>query len=495
MGLVVVLQSILAPACYLPGAAWAAAKRTKTKALMLRLVNTRILRDGKLVDDDVWIDAHNGTVVDPMRRFYEAKSSKELEQEQKVDCHGAVVAPGFIDLQLNGCYGIDFSNVEQMKNRENIRKCCRELVKTGVTAFCPTLISLKPHEYKEILQQFAEFLADDQEQQQQNQGARILGLHLEGPFFNPAKIGAHPAENILSPENGLQKTYQHDLDNVCLFTLAPEQPGALDVIRDLRAKGITVSIGHSGAALAEADAGISAGASMITHLFNAMGAFHHRDPGIIGLLGRHQLRDRVNFGIICDGLHVNPASVAMAYQSHRKGAVLITDAMSGMGLPTGTHALGSQQVEITWAQQPDTEPVEVTPDQHSVSSVLRNDDGTMGARSRTNSIGSRVRLSSTRKSKKAVVSGTDTLAGSVVSMEECVQNFHIFTGCSIAETLEAATSHPARVLGLPATQGNLNFGSVADFVVLDPHTLQVWATFRNGHCVYQSPKMPFAFTS
>ncbi len=347
---------------------------------------------------------------------------------------------------LQGGFGVDFSNTKEM-SPEALHECAAQLPSTGVTSFCPTLISCDTKDYTKLIPLFSATDGRD------TKAASILGLHLEGPYFSTKKVGAHPPQHIRTPKQiPLEKVYggAANLEHVRIITCAPELDGAEEMIQRFTdmsyAKGPgkrIISIGHSNATISDAGRGVSSGATMITHLFNAMGGFHHRDPGIVGLLGRHELHPSLFYGIIADGLHAHPTSVSIAFNSHPKGLVLVTDAMSALGLPEGVHKLGDSEVEVKPAP--------------------------WGKR---------------RAAKKAVIAGTDTLAGAIVSMAECVQNFKSFTGCSTAVALEAATLHPARVLGIEETKGTLGTGADGDVVLLDRETLCVEATYIKGTCVF-----------
>ncbi|KAJ2584204.1 N-acetyl-glucosamine-6-phosphate deacetylase, partial [Coemansia sp. RSA 1836] len=172
---------------------------------------------------------------------------------------------------------------------------------------------------------------------------------------------------------------------------------------------------------------LAGGASMITHLFNAMHPFHQRDPGVIGLLGAAGARPF--YGIICDGVHVHPHSVMIAYRAHPDGACLVTDAMAAQSLPDGVYKLGEMNVDVHGGN--------------------------------------------------VYIQGTNTIAGAVVTLAECVRNFARFTGASVVEALESATLHPAQMLGIAARKGVLAHGADADIVVLD-HDLHVQRVFVAG---------------
>lgn len=299
-------------------------------------------------------------------------------------------------------------------------------------------------------------------------GAEILGAHCEGPFISTEKKGAHDQTVIQDAKNGiasLDMAYGPELKNggetVRIMTVAPELEGMLDTIPELIKRNITVSIGHSAATIDQAEKGVAAGATFMTHLFNAMKPFHQRDPGMVGILGathlpppsqpkRHPLPSSTSanktksdprpfYGIICDGVHVHPNSVRIAYYSHPNGCVLVTDALSAAGLPRGVYQLGGRDVEVC-----------------DVSG--------------------------------AYVKGTDTLAGSTISIDHCVRNFMKFTRCTVVEALEAATLHPAQTLGIQHKKGTLNPGADADLVFLDDD-LQVKRVFVGGKEVKLTKKV------
>ena len=347
-----------------------------------------------------------------------------------------------------GGFGYDFSN-PAVDMPTAIDVVSRNLVKHGVTAYCPTLVTQPAANYAVLLPQIRRGPVRG--------GATILGVHVEGPFISPEKKGAHPEEYIQKGELGslerIQAVYS-DLANVAIITVAPELD-TTDVIRRLaeyRRPGeekektkkttgsIVVSLGHSTANLAESERAFANGARMITHLFNAMPVFHHRDPGLLGLLtvdsrplgpGHRQ----IYYGIIADGIHTHYSALRLAYHANRTGMVLVSDAISACGLSSGIHMIGTQRVEI--------------------------------------------------KDNRAYVAGTDTLCGAIALLDHCVKNlYHSVDGCSVVEAIDCATLHPARTLGIEDRKGTLNFGADADFVLLDSQTLDVLATFVDGRLVF-----------
>ncbi|XP_004750718.1 N-acetylglucosamine-6-phosphate deacetylase isoform X1 [Mustela nigripes] len=398
----------------------------EARAPVLQFTNCRILRGRALLREDLWV--REGRILDPEKLFFE---ERRVADEQR-DCGGCILAPGFIDVQINGGFGVDFSQASEDVG-SGVALVARRILSHGVTSFCPTLVTSPPEVYHKVLPQIPVKSGGPH-------GAGVLGVHLEGPFISREKRGAHPEAHLRSFEanafHDVLTTYGA-LDNVRIVTLAPELGRSQEVIRALVARGICVSLGHSVADLQAAEEAVQCGATFITHLFNAMLPFHHRDPGIVGLLtsdrlppGRH-----IFYGMIADGTHTNPAALRIAHRAHPQGLVLVTDAVPALGLGDGRHTLGQQEVEV---------------------------DGLT-----------------------AYVAGTKTLSGSIAPMDVCVRHFLQATGCSVELALEAASLHPAQLLGLEKRKGTLDFGADADFVVLDD-SLHVRATYISGELVWQA---------
>lgn len=399
--------------------------KSVSDASITQFVNCRILRDHQLQREDLWV--REGRILDPEKLFFDEKGFAD----ERVDCEGSIVAPGFIDVQINGGFGVDFSQ-PSAEVAAGVRLVGKRILEHGVTSFCPTLVTSPPSVYHQVLPQI-EVLNGG------SHGAGVLGVHVEGPFISAEKKGAHP-ENFLqtfsSPGlSDLLRTYG-GLDQVSVVTLAPELKHSGSVVRELSRRGVTVSLGHSVADLSQAEDAVEQGASFITHLFNAMLPFHHRDPGIVGLLTSDRVPpDRtVFYGMISDGIHTNPAALRIAHRAHPKGLVLVTDAIMAMGLPPGHHTLGQQVIEI--------------------------------------------------QGLHAYVAGTKTLSGSIATMDMCVRHFRHASGCSVEQALEAASLHPAQLLNISHKKGSLEYGSDADLVMLDDE-LNVRATFISGDEVWR----------
>ncbi|XP_060882983.1 N-acetylglucosamine-6-phosphate deacetylase [Labrus mixtus] len=399
--------------------------KSVSDAPITQFVNCRILRDHRLQREDLWV--RDGRILDPEKLFFDEQGYAD----KCVDCEGSIIAPGFIDTQINGGYGIDFSQASDDVG-SGVSFVAKKILEHGVTSFCPTLVTSPPAIYHKVLPQVKVHNGG-------KHGAGVLGFHLEGPFISAEKKGAHPEQFLRTFRSGglqdLMEAYG-SLDNVAMVTLAPELASSQSVVRELSQRGVTVSLGHSVANLSQAEEAVQHGASFITHLFNAMLPFHHRDPGIVGLLTSDQVPvgRTVYYGMIADGIHTNPAALRIAHRAHPAGLVLVTDAIAAMGLPPGRHTLGQQVIEI--------------------------------------------------QGLHAYVAGTKTLSGSIATMDMCIRHFKQASGCSVEEALEAASLHPAQLLGINNKKGNLDYGSDADLVLLDDGLI-VKATYISGEEVWR----------
>ena len=236
-----------------------------------------------------------------------------------LDLDGAVVVPGFVDLQINGGHGIDLA-----AEPERLGELAALLPRYGVTAFCPTIVSSPPGIVERALAAWRDWTGGGEAPGH----AVPLGLHLEGPMLSPRRRGAHAERHLRLPSPDVIDGWS-PAAGVALVTLAPELPGALDVVATLVERGVVVAAGHTDASSAEMEAAVAAGVTMVTHLYNAMRPFDHRDPGPVGaaLAGAVPVA-----GLIADGVHVDPVAVAAAWRALGPGwLALVTDAASGLG--------------------------------------------------------------------------------------------------------------------------------------------------------------------
>jgi N-acetylglucosamine-6-phosphate deacetylase len=328
-----------------------------------------------------------------------------------VDFGDGILVPGLIDIHIHGGAAHDV----MAQDPDALPSVERLLARHGVSSYFPTTVTAPLDLTLSALQRLAH--AIEQAQHAQTNGelrARPLGIHLEGPFLSHSKRGVHPPENLLAPDPVIfEKFWQASRGQIRLLTIAPELPGALDVITQAASLGVCVSVGHSDASLDSTRAAVAAGARHATHTFNAMRPLGHRDPGILAEV----LTDpRVSADIIADGIHVDPTVVQLFLKA--KGpdaAVLITDANAATGMPDGRYHLGPFEFEVHEGR------------------CLSN----------------------------------GTLAGSVLTMDRAIRNVVKFADWDLQQAVRLATLNPARVAGVP-TRGALKADLAADLVVLSP---------------------------
>jgi N-acetylglucosamine-6-phosphate deacetylase len=276
---------------------------------------------------DVVIDAGHVVAVHDA-----AADVRAAADGQMVDTSGLVIAPGLLDLQVNGAHGIDLAS-----EPERLWEVAAALPRYGVAGFLPTIITSPPEVVEAALATLAAGPPPDW------CGATPLGLHVEGPMLNPARKGAHPAAGLRLPDPALVAGWTRQR-GVALVTLAPELAGAGHVITRLRSAGVVVSAGHTDATAEELNEAVADGVAYVTHLFNAMSPLGHRAPGVVGAL----LADpRLVAGLIADGIHVHPTAVAAAWRALGPQRMnLVTDAIGALGMGHGTARLGDVEVTI-----------------------------------------------------------------------------------------------------------------------------------------------------
>ena len=252
--------------------------------------------------------------------------------------HG-VLAPGLIDLQVNGYYGVEFDAVDEA----DWRMVAGRLPETGTTAFVPTFITAPLPQLADTLKAAAH-LIEQLSPGSTTSHARILGVHVEGPFINPVRGGAHNREWMTDPTpEAVGALLDAAQGHLTIMTLAPERPGALAAIRQLAGRGVLVSVGHSDALAWQVAKAADAGARMVTHLFNGQRPLHHREPGVAGqALADHRLTS----GLIADFRHVAGPVTAIAFAAAPGRIALVTDAAASAGMPPGQYMLGGQPIEL-----------------------------------------------------------------------------------------------------------------------------------------------------
>ena len=382
---------------------------------MLQITNATIHTPGRVIP--------RGSVVIDGSRIVAAGAAGDVPVASGaaiINAGGMILVPGFIDLQLNGAFGHDFT-----ADPAAIWRVAAGLPRYGVTAFLPTIITSPLEQVEAGMQVVRDGRPKD------FRGAAPLGLHVEGPFLNPKKKGAHNQQYLRPPTLEAVAGWS-PASGVRLVTMAPENPGALEVIAALASRGVVVSTGHSMATYDEAVAGFDAGARYGTHLFNAMPPLGHRDPGLPGAL---LADDRMTVGFIADGVHTHRSIIALVWRMlGPRRMSLVTDAMAALGMPPGSHRLGDYDVIVD-------------------ATSCRLADG--------------------------------TLAGSILELDQALRNLIDITGCSLDEALETMTTTPAKLLGLDGERGRIAPGYTADIVLLSSD-LRVQTTIASGEIVYST---------
>lgn len=368
-----------------------------------------------------------GRVFDPEQGFVlrdlctdGAYIASESGDGTVLDARGCRVIPGLIDLHFHGCAGEDFSDASP----DGLRKIAGFELSQGVAYLCPAAMSLPEERLIAVCENAAAHRA------QNSGGAELVGVHLEGPFLSPAKKGAQNGDFLRAPDPALLKRLQEAAEGcVRLLTLAPELPGAAELIRAAVNMGITVSLGHTAAGYDAAKAAFQAGADHVTHLFNAMPPFAHREPGVVGAAF-----DSGAFAeLICDGVHVHPAAVRAAFRLFGgERIVLISDSMRASGMPDGSYTLGGQAVVVRGPR-------------------CTLEDGT-------------------------------TIAGSSTTLTDCMRTAVSF-GVPLADAVRACTCNPARVLGIDGRAGSLDPGKEACAVLLHDDDLSIRSVIFKGQTV------------
>ena len=342
--------------------------------------------------------------------------------DEEFDAKGGYIAPGFIDIHIHGSAGVDTMDGKY----ESLNKMSKFLAQQGVTAFYPTTVTSAWEDIYKALDAVREAIEKGVD------GAKVIKAHLEGPYFSKEKAGAQDVRYLRTPNlNEVKDLLKKYGDIIGRITLAPELPGALEVIKYLTENGIVVALGHTNATYEQAIAAFDAGAKIANHIYNGMRAFHHREPGIVGA---SLTRDDVYAEMIVDQVHHHNAARKIVIRC--KGTdktLLITDAIMAAGLPDGEYVLGRQKIIIK-------------------NGISRLPDG--------------------------------TLAGSTLTMINAVKNTINYLNVGLQDAIKMASYVPAKVMGLDGEKGVLKLGFDADAVVLSKE-LDVLLTIVEGNVVYR----------
>ena len=352
------------------------------------------------------------------------KISKKSKAEEIALPAGAIVLPGFIDEHIHGAGGSDGMD----GTVEDIATIAKTVAAEGTTSFLVTTMTQSKENITKAMQAVKAYREADSKE-----GARVVGIHLEGPFIAAAHKGAQPLEYMAEPAIQAFDEYNAASGNaIKIVSLAPEVDGAEEFIRHLDKNGIVASIGHSGAKYADIQKAVDAGAKNVTHTYNAQSALHHRE---IGVVGSAMLLDELNCELIADTIHVSvPAMKLLIKNKPADKITLITDAMRAKGIPDGVSELGGQTVYVK-------------------NGEARLEDG--------------------------------TLAGSVLRMNRAIENIVTKVGVPFLKTVDFATINPAKTLGIDNEAGSIKVGKRADFTVINEN-YDVLLTVRGGEIVYQA---------
>lgn len=348
----------------------------------------------------------------------------KLDDVEPIFDTDGVVLPGFIDEHIHGAGGAD-----AMDGTEQALQTISEYVaKEGTTGFLATTMTQSPENIGKALKNVKTV-----REKGEYKGAEILGVHLEGPFISPKHVGAQPLEYVAKPApETFDKYNEISGGNIKVVTLAPEVEGGLDLVEHLAKIGVVASIGHTGAKFSDVEAAVAAGATNVTHTYNAQTPLHHREAGVVGAA---MLIDELNCEMICDTIHVSvPAIKIFVKNKPHDKFTLITDAMRAKGMPDGLSELGGQQVFVK-------------------NGEARLSDG--------------------------------TLAGSVLKMNVAVKNLVEKVGVSFTDAVDFASANPAKNLGLYDERGSIEVGKRADFAVMDKD-YNILYTVIGGKVVYKA---------
>jgi N-acetylglucosamine-6-phosphate deacetylase len=369
----------------------------------------------------------NGVALCEDGRIKAVGSSNEIEPEpgsRIIDATERVVMPGFIDTHFHGSGGDDV----MANGSEGIRRISRALLKFGTTGYLATTVAAR---HEELMRAVEDTIAAEEDDLF---AAEILGLHIEGPYINPKFKGAQPEWGIRDPNfDECAQLLDAAAGRIKIMTIAPELPGGLEMIRTLARAGVAPSVGHSEADYDTALAAIEAGATRATHLFNAMSGVHHRKPGLAAAaLNEPGLCAEM----ICDGVHVNPRMVALAWKAKgRDGMALVTDATAAQGVGDGVFTLGDFRIQV--------------------------------------------------RGPLCTLMDGETIAGSVLTMNRAAANAISFAGMSLIDAAHTASFAPAEVCGVADRKGSIEVGKDADLAILNSD-FSVSHTIRAGMVAYQA---------
>ncbi|UOQ86709.1 N-acetylglucosamine-6-phosphate deacetylase [Gracilibacillus salinarum] len=386
----------------------------------LLLKNITIYTENKSIDNG-YIKISNSKIeeIAELDMLKDDEGYRILDYSATTGC----AIPGLIDVHIHGANGADVMDA----TAEALDTMAQALPMEGTTSFLATTMTQSEQNIEKALENTAAYI-----EQQPSTQAEILGIHLEGPFINKVRKGAQPEDHILEPDVSLFKKWNElAAENIKLVTLAPEIAGAEPLIRHLAEHGIIASAGHTDATAAEIEQAMDQGLSHITHLYNQMRGFHHREPGVVGAAWQHK---QLMVEMIADGVHSTPYAVKTAYDLIGKdNLLLITDAIRAKCLQGGEYELGGQKVFV-------------------------------------------------EENKATLEDGT--LAGSTLKLNDAIKNIMAFSGCSLPEAICMSSSNAAKELRMTDRKGSLATGKDADIVLLDENH-DILLTLCRGEIAYE----------
>lgn len=380
----------------------------------------KIVHNVQIVQPDVILPAstvwiRNG-IIEKIENNHTPLSPLPEEEYELIDGNGKWLIPGMIDVHIHGANGFDMMDGSEASIQEVSRACAA----TGCTSFLATSVSSTMDELLAMIRSVKRVVGLEV-------GAKIAGLHLEGPYLNPKRKGMQNEKYLRHPHLGEMKQIFEEADGLIkMVTIAPELPGGMELLSYLKEMEVIIAVAHSDATYEEAKLAFDAGASHVTHCFNGMRPIHHRDPGLVAAAFE---ADHVSIQAIVDGVHLHPAVVRLMHRiKGPENMVLITDALQAMGLGDGSYLFGGHQVTVT-------------------NGVAQLADG--------------------------------TLASSVVTMNEALR-FTTETGISMLDAIQMASTTPARILGMDHKTGTIKTGLDADLVLLNEHFQVEWTMIKGN---------------
>ena len=372
-----------------------------------RIVNGIVYtKEGRLLPGEVWVEDDRivRVLIEESDMAKEPAGLPDFSDADLVDAGGNYVLPGLVDIHSHGAVGHDFCD-EDVKGLKEILAYEKSV---GVTSYCPTSMTFPEEKLSRVFAQIPEVMEEED-----SRYARVLGINMEGPFISPAKVGAQNPDYVMKADVDMFRRLDHNCGNaIRLVTLAPEVEGNMDFIRELKDE-VHISIGHTAAGYDTASEAFALGADHVTHLFNAMPAFAHRDPGVVGAAADHQ---RVYAEVICDLIHIHPSMIRAIFSFlGEERMVLISDSMEATGMEDGVYQLGGQKVKKEGA-------------------YARLLDG--------------------------------TIAGSVTCLFDGFRNA-VKAGIPLESAIRLVTMNPAKSIGMEDQVGVIAEGNYADLILVD----------------------------